>query len=74
MGDPTTAAIGGTQPLSTPQLRGITTSNSRSTVRAMITDVSLVVILGTMPRFVPETSRGRGRMQIRTKARGRGCK
>jgi hypothetical protein len=40
----------------------------------MTTDVSLVVTLGIMPRISPGTSRGKVRMQIRTKARGRRCK
>jgi hypothetical protein len=66
MGDPATAASAG--------IRGTTTSNNSSTVRAMAIDVSLVVALDTMPRIVLETSRGRFRMQIRTKARGRRCK
>jgi hypothetical protein len=39
----------------------------------MIIGVSLVATLDIMPRIVLETSRGRVRMQIRTKARGRGC-
>jgi hypothetical protein len=39
----------------------------------MTTDVSLVEILGTMLRIVPETSRGRVRMQIKIKVRSRGC-
>jgi hypothetical protein len=40
----------------------------------MTTDVSLVVALDTTPRIAPRTSRGRGRIQLRTKARGRRCK
>jgi hypothetical protein len=40
----------------------------------MTTDVSLVVILDTMPRIAPETSRGRGKIPIRIKERGRRCK
>jgi hypothetical protein len=33
-----------------------------------------VEILGTMLRIVPKTSRGRVRVQIKIKARSRGCK
>jgi hypothetical protein len=40
----------------------------------MTTDASHVATLGIMPRIAPGTSRGRGRMLIRTKARGRRCK
>jgi hypothetical protein len=57
-----------------PQFRGTTTNHNSSTVRAMTTGVSLVAASDTMLRIAPRTSRGRGRMQIRTKARGRGCK
>jgi hypothetical protein len=79
MGDPATAVAAGTQLPSTPnpeeqQPATAATSNSSSTARAMTTDASLVAAPGTMPRIVPETSRGRVRMQIRTKARGRRCK
>jgi hypothetical protein len=48
--------------------------NSSSTTREMTIDVSPLAVPDIMPRIVPETSRGRVRMQIRTKARGRGCK
>jgi hypothetical protein len=57
-----------------PQPKGTTTSHSSSTVRAMTIGASLVAVLDTMPRIVPETSRGRVRMQIRIRAGGRGCK
>jgi hypothetical protein len=35
---------------------------------------SHVATRGTMPRIAPGISKGRGRMLIRTKARGRRCK
>jgi hypothetical protein len=38
------------------------------------TGVSLVAALDTTPRIAPRTSRGRGRLQIKTKARGRRCR
>jgi hypothetical protein len=59
---------------SQPQCRGATTSHNSSTDKAMTTCVSLVAAPDIMLRIIPRTSRGRGRMQIRTKARGRGCK
>jgi hypothetical protein len=40
----------------------------------MITDVSLVVTLDTMPRIALGISRGRDRIPIRNKASGRRCK
>jgi hypothetical protein len=57
-----------------PQFREAITSHSSSTDREMTTGVSLVAAPDIMPRIVPRTSRGRGRIQIRTKARGRRCK
>jgi hypothetical protein len=59
---------------SQPQFRGTTTSHRSSIVREMTTGVSLMAAPDIMPRIVPRTNRGRGRMQIRTKARDRGCK
>jgi hypothetical protein len=49
-------------------------SNSSITAREMTADGSLVATLDTMPRIAPETSRSRGKMQIRIRARGRRCK
>jgi hypothetical protein len=40
----------------------------------MTTGVSHVATPDIMPKIAPGTSRGRGRMLIRTKARGRRCK
>jgi hypothetical protein len=70
-GDPSSSSRHPTAP--SFHLRGTISSNS-STARQMTTDVSHVATPDIMPRIAPGTSRGRDRMLIRTKARGRRCK
>jgi hypothetical protein len=51
-----------------------TINSSSSIARQMTTGVSHAATPDIMPRIAPETSRGRGRMLIRIKARDRRCK
>jgi hypothetical protein len=59
---------------SQPPVQRNNNHHNSSTIRPMTTDVSPMVALDTMPRIAPRTSRGRDKIPIRIKARGRRCK